>query len=1203
MLREIAVRTRTPRRILSVGVVGAVAASASIVGPMAASGASTPVVMRVVQPGDVLPAGTTGGPAASGAVSGSVGLAPRDPAALTAFAHAVSTPGTATYGHYLAPGAFRSAFGPTEKTVADVTGYLSRHGLHPSVSANGLIVSFSGSAQAAEGTFQTSLESVRLPSGRQARAATRALRLPSNLSDKVTGIVGLSTVTKATNQLKRNPNALSVPADQGLAPRMRANVAASSSLAPKACKAAKIAAHGGGPRHLSDPQGLTDQEIGAAYGVGGLYGVHANGFGQRVAIFTLDGFVPSNIATFSTCYFGQDLSSSVAIHTVDGGITPGTPISGETELDIEDVMGLAPGAQIDVYQSANTGNGIIDGYNQIVQDDQAKVISTSWGQCEDYTGRGAAAMENTIFEQAAAQGQTLVAASGDAGSNDCMDSPSQLTVDDPASQPFVLAVGGTSIQSANRPPVETTWNDGDFGSGGGGISLLWPQQSWQNDATVPGVNNPTSLAAAKSLAEQRQVDHNGSFCGAQFTGSGVMPCRQVPDVAAQASPGVGAITIYNADWNGWTTAGGTSSAAPLWAAMLADTASLSACGGSIGFVAPRLYSIASTADARALAFNDVTKGTNNPGTNQGLFPATTGFDMVTGLGTPIMTAADGGVGLSALLCGSLTSALPVVDSVSNGYLDGSGALRAEVHGVGYGTPESSNIASVQVGGLRLDPQADAASTGFAVQSPTMLSILVTPSMFEQLSAGTSDAAGDHTVVVTTTDGTSSETSITTVLSYAPAGTGGNPTPAVTGVTASGGAKTGGKVVTVYGSGFTGATAVTFGGVAATSYTVLSSTRITATVPAYSGSTTCAATGTNPTTDVCQVHIVVTGPGGSSAVQPIAAPASEETPGCNCELAPGLDEFDYFAAPVITSVDVSEDPLGYAGSGGGSLLTIHGTGIGPFALVGASFDGATSIGQWADGYLTIDATSALVIAPSRAQSIEPVVSGLQVATLAMSPSSDPGNLGYVLSNTVSFSYAGVPVLTSMSKDAGPSSGSTPLTVTGQGTVAVDSVDFSGQTIFIGQAAGFATQHSVTHPSGTQIALLTPGTLPGPTDLYLCTASGCSDPKDAGVFRFYPPGTATLSKLKTTSGPAVGGNTIVVKGSNVGCALTVKFGKVEVAAQPVAALTGCGSTGKFKVVVPKGKAGKSVFVQVLTLEGQDTASGYSARNAEVKYTYTP
>jgi hypothetical protein len=1200
MLNARASFSRELRKVIAPSAMAVAVISSSIVVASSPVGAAAPARMHVIQPRDILPAGTAAGPASTAGVTGSIGLAPRDPAALSTFAREVSRPGSATYGKYLAPGEFRGAFGPTDQTVKEVTGYLSSHGLHPSVSDNGLIVSFSGTARAAEATFQTSLQDVRLPSGRQARATTRALHLPSTFADQVTGIVGLSSVKQASSQLRRNPDAPTVPADVSVTPRARASAALSATLAPKACKAAKIAARGGGPQHLSDPQGLNDQAMAAAYGVDGLYDVHANGFGQHVAIFTLDGFVPSNIATFSNCYFGVDLSSNISIHKVDGGITPGTPISGETELDIEDVMGLAPGARIDVYQSANTGNGIVDGYNQIVQDDQAKVISTSWGECEDATGRGSAAMENTIFEQAAAQGQTVSAASGDWGSNDCSDSPSQLTVDDPASQPFVLAVGGTSIQSANRPPVETTWNDGDYGSGGGGISSLWPQPSWQNDATVSGVNNPTTLAAAKSLAIQRNADHKGSFCGAQFTGTGVMPCRQVPDVSAQASPGVGAITIYNADWGGWTTAGGTSSSAPLWAAMLADTASLPACAGSLGFVVPRLYSIASSPEARALAFNDVTRGTNNPGSNQGLFPATSGFDMVTGVGTPIMTAPDGGVGLAALLCGSLSTAIPVVDDVSDGYLDGDGALHAEVHGVGFGTVADPSIASVQVGGLRLDPQVDPTSTGFAVQSQTMLSVVIAPNLFPQLSSGTDDAAGEHTVVVTTTEGASSDTSPTTIMNYAPAGTGGNPTPAVTGVTASGGAKAGGKVVTVYGSGFTGATNVSFGGQAATSYTVLSSTRITATVPAYSGSTACAATGTNPSTDVCQVHVMVTGPGGTSAVQPIGAPAVIETPGCNCEMAPGLDEYDYFAAPVISSVEIPEDALGYAGTGGGSLMTVHGTGIGPFAMIGASFDGSTSLGSWADGYLPIDSTTALVVAPAKAQSVEPFTSGVQIATLA---TSDPSGPGYALSNVGTFSYAGVPVLSSISKSAGPSSGGTALTITGQGVTAVDGVDFSGQTIYIGQAAGFVTQSSVSHPSGSQISLMTPGTLAGPTDLYLCTASGCSDPKVAGVFTFYPPGTAILRKLMTTSGPAAGGNTIVVKGSNVGCALTVRFGKADVAAQPVAALTGCGSTGKFKVVVPKGKAGKSVFVQVLTLQGQDTGSGFSVKDALVKYTYTP
>ena len=1193
----------TVRSMASFGAVAAVALPSVLLGGAVAAQASSTVTMRVVQPRDVLPSGTSTGASASGFVAGSVGLSPRDPSALTAFARQVSTPGTSAYGHYLAPGAFRSTFGPSESTVSDVTSYLSGHGLHPSVSDNGLLVSFRGTTTQVEHAFRTSLASVRLPSGRQARASTSAIRLPSTLADKVTGVVGLSTVAKASNHLVRNPNAPVVPDQTSVAPHLSPNVAPSSTTAPKACGNAKIAARGGGPRHLSDPQGLTDQQLAATYGVGGLYNLHANGFGQRVAIFTLDGYVPSNVATFTNCYFGVDLTTSISVHNVDGGISPGTPISGETELDLENVLGIAPGARIDVYQSANSGNGIIDGYNRIVQDDAAKVVTTSWGECEAQMGSGAAAMENTIFEQAAAQGQTVAAASGDYGSNDCSDSPTQLTVDDPASQPFVLAVGGTSIQSAGRPPVETTWNDGDYGSGGGGISSLWAQPSWQNDATVPGVNSPATLAAAKTFAIARHATHNGSFCGAQYSGTGVLPCRQVPDVAVQGSPGVGAITVYNADWGGWTTVGGTSSSAPIWAAMLADAASLPACGGSIGFVAPRLYSIASSPSARVLAFNDVTKGTNNPGSNQGLFPASAGYDMVTGLGTPIMTAADGGVGLAALLCGSLTTALPVVDDVSDGYLDGAGALRAEVHGVGFGTTAAPSIASVQVGNLRLDPQTSPTSAGFTVVSQNLLSVVITPDLFPQISSGTTDAAGEHTVVVTTADGTSSDTSITTVLNYAPSGSGGNPIPAVTGTAASGGAKSGGKVITIFGSGFTGATSVTFGGQAATSFSVLSSTRITATVPPYSGATTCAPTGTDPASDVCQVHVIVTGPGGTSATQPIEAPAVQEATGCGCEVSPGLDEFDYFAAPVITSVDVGGDALSYAGTGGGSMLTVHGTGIGPFAMIGASFDGSTSLGSWADGYLPIDATSAIVIAPSKAQSIEPFVSGVQIATLATSPSSDPGGLGYVLSNSGSFSYAGVPVLGSISKQVGPSSGGTALTITGQGVAPVDGVDFSGQTIFIGQAAGFVTQTNVTHLSATQISLLTPGTLAGPTDLYLCTASGCSDPKDAGVFTFYPPGTATLRKMMTESGPAAGGYPIVVKGANVGCAISVLFGKAVATAQPVAALTGCGSTGKFKVVVPKGKAGKTVFVQVLTLEGQDTGSGYSIKNTGVKFTYTP
>ena len=1159
----------------------------------------------IVQPQDVLPAGISHVmPAvASAPVSGSVGLAPRDPAALAAFARSVSVPGSASYHHFLSPGTFRSTFGPLDATVAQVTSFLAGNGLRTSVSPNGLLVHFDGSTEQVESAFHTSLISVQLPSGRQARATTRALELPSSLSPLVTGIAGVSTVAQASSQLQHSPTALKVPASSTPAPSLGTSAVLPSTLAPKACQAAKIAAHGGGPSGLTDPQGLTDQQIASTYGVNGLYAAHANGAGQRVAIFELEQYTPSNLATFSSCYFGTDLSSKVVVHPVNGGVSPGTVSSGEADLDIENVMGLAPGARIDVYEAKHP-TGIIDGYNQMIQDDKAKVITTSWGLCEAFTGRGEAAMENTIFEQAAAQGQTVVAATGDAGANDCQrPTSSLLEVDDPASQPFVLGAGGTTIESSLRPTVETTWNDGSYGAGGGGISKFWPQPSWQNQSTVRGVNNPTTLAAAKAFEVSRGVSRPGKFCGAQFNGAGVTPCRQVPDVAIQADPGVGAITIYNADpkWGGWTTAGGTSSAAPLWAALLADAASLTACGGSIGFVAPQLYSIASSPAARALAFNDITTGTNDTGSTRGLFPATAGYDMGTGLGSPIMSAIDGGVGLAALLCGSLSTALPVVVDVSDGYLDGAGALHAEVHGVGFGSAATPSIAAVQVGGLRLDPQPSTGASGFTVLSSSLLSVVITPDLFAQLSSGGTDASGSHTVVVTTSGGASSETSVNTVLSYSPAGHGGNPIPAVTGLASSGGAMTGGKAITVFGSGFQGATSVTFGGQVAT-FSVLSSTRIAATVPGKSASTHCEATGTNVTTDVCQVHVVVTGPGGTSTPQPIAAPATTETTGCSCEVTPGLDEFDYFAPPVISRVDITSDPLGYAGAGGGTMLLVHGTGIGPFALIGASFDGSTDLGSWASGYHPIDATSALVLAPARTPSIEPVASGVQIATMATSPSADPSNVGYVLSNVGQFSYAGVPVLGSLSTTTGPSSGGTPVTITGQGVTAVVSVAFSGETVFIGQVPGFATQSTIAHLSSAQISLLTPGTMAGPTDLTLCTASGCSTPRAAGVFRYYPPGTATLRLLVTASGPAAGGATIVIKGANLGCALKVRFGSVEVAAQRLPALSGCGSTRKVKAVVPPGTAGTVVPVQVLTLEGQQAGTGYSARSSVARYTYT-
>jgi kumamolisin len=134
-------------------------------------------------------------------------------------------------------------------------------------------------------------------------------------------------------------------------------------------------------------------------------------------------------------------------------------------------------------------------------------------------------------------------------------------------------------------------------------------------------------------------DSSGTKCGAP---SGIY-CREVPDVSADADPYTGYVFYYE---GAWTSIGGTSPAAPLWAAL---TALIDASGGcasaTVGFANPSFYNVAGSASYPA-SFSDITSGDNDyTGTHSGKFPAGTGYDMASGLGTPIAG------GLDAALCG------------------------------------------------------------------------------------------------------------------------------------------------------------------------------------------------------------------------------------------------------------------------------------------------------------------------------------------------------------------------------------------------------------------------------------------------------------------------------------------------------------------------------------------------------------------------
>ncbi|MGP8008243.1 MAG: protease pro-enzyme activation domain-containing protein [Acidimicrobiales bacterium] len=513
-----------------------------------------------------------------------VGLQPADPAALTRFDTAVSTPGSPEYRHYLAKGQFGARFGASTAVIDGLTSALTAYGLTVSPTADRLSLTVSGTAGKVEAAFNTPLVDYRLAGGRVAYLNTAAPTLPAGVAKDVMGVVGLSDVVQLQADAIPSPKA---PGGMTRAPTPALRAHASG---PSPCAAATADA--------TDYGAWTSDSLASAYGFGTAYSAGDLGAGQTVALFELEPFSASDVTAFETCY---GISTPVTTTNVDGG--PGTGAgSGESILDIDVVASLAPSATIHVYQAPNSGSSTIDTYRQIATDDSAKVVSTSWGLCETaLIGYSNQAMENAVYEEMAAQGQTLVAAAGDDGSEACYGvsgltaaQQGALAVGDPASQPWVTGVGGTTLTAIGPPPSEVVWNedvDTGYGAGGGGKSITWARPAWQSGTGTSGT------------------------------------ARQVPDLSASADPVYGYVIYYDGEW---TAEGGTSAAAPLTAA-LASLVDNSCPSGALGFLNPKLYSMATA----GTGFHDITSGNNDyTGLNSGEYPATAGYDMASGLGSP-----------------------------------------------------------------------------------------------------------------------------------------------------------------------------------------------------------------------------------------------------------------------------------------------------------------------------------------------------------------------------------------------------------------------------------------------------------------------------------------------------------------------------------------------------------------------------------------
>ncbi len=468
-------------------------------------------------------------------------LTPRDAAGLGALSAAA---GSAP----IEPAQFMADYAPTTQTVAAITNWASASGLAVgSVSADRLLVKLSGSAAALGSALGVSFERYRAADGAEYTSTSGTATLPAAIAGDVSAIVGLSSLERAQVET--------------------AHPSASGSEAP------------GG---LEYPASYTPQQLWAHYHAS----AKATGSGQQVSIITAGDLkgVETDLRTFER-KFGL---AAVKWRQVLVG-APGTETEGNDEWDLDSQYstGFAPGVkELNVYTGTSLEDeSIIETVDRWVTEDKTKQASFSAGECEALAdAAGFLESLDKVLAEAAAEGRTLFASAGDTGSQCPVGAgvngvPAGAPgVNYPASSPYAIGVGGTSILSSEE---EIGWY-----SGGGGQGLLEAAPAWQEGA-------------------------GGSFLGAT---------RGVPDVSIDADPESGVDVIIEGKEE---VIGGTSVGAPSWQGIWARVQG--AHKGKLGFAGPVIYKTEPEA-----AFKDITLGDNS------LYPCTPGWDYVTGRGTPII---------------------------------------------------------------------------------------------------------------------------------------------------------------------------------------------------------------------------------------------------------------------------------------------------------------------------------------------------------------------------------------------------------------------------------------------------------------------------------------------------------------------------------------------------------------------------------------
>ena len=586
-------------------------------------------------------------------------------------------PASQSYHNWLTPAQFGSQFGPAQEDINTVTSWLATHGFtRISVNKGGSVIEFSGTAGQVQSAFHTEIHRYQV-NGEMHLANQSDPSIPAALAPVVAGVVSL-------NDFGRHSEVIRGPTLHSKRGQAHAEIA--PKLTPDLTNP--------GPTLISSFFGVAPYDFAAIYDLLPLWNAGLDGTGQTIAIVGETDINPSDTSYFRAL-FGLPLNNpSVVIAGVDPGFQADEL---ESDLDVQWSGAIAKGAHIELVSAASTETtaGVDLAALYIVDNNLAPVMSESYGDCELFLGTTANAFEKALWQQAAAEGITVLVSSGDQGSAGCDPTgPNQnlavhpMAVNGIASTPYNVAVGGTDFNQFNL--WANYWSMTNDPATKRSVLGYIPEVPWNDscgsstlDATVG--DNPSTACNSGIIAPVLYLNTiassggpsscvtsdgtNASSCTSAWpkpvwqTGKGVPSdgVRDVPDVSLFAGNGIynSSYVVCDADDSGsqscdpsapeqtYVAVGGTSATAPAFAGVMAIINQKYGRQGNANFT---LYRLASSAKASSI-FHDITtdgnrvacttlspdcdvpSGSSEPTGRMKGHDSTVGYDMATGLGS------------------------------------------------------------------------------------------------------------------------------------------------------------------------------------------------------------------------------------------------------------------------------------------------------------------------------------------------------------------------------------------------------------------------------------------------------------------------------------------------------------------------------------------------------------------------------------------